>query len=338
MSGTSVVLYFQLQEIALPVPPEHLQLLESRFPTVVFRAVDERAELPAALTDAEVFYGWHLPADAFAAAQRLRWVHMAAAGVEANLFPALVQSPIVVTNSSGLHAAAMGEHVIGMMIALARNLATAMRLQQSRTWDRGNIITDGIGIRELHGANLLVIGLGPVGAAVARYAHALGMVVKAIRRNPTLAAPPGVEEVCGRENLAQLLGWADFVVLALPSTTETARLLDRDLLAAMRPTTFLVNVARGTVVDEPALVDALAAGRLAGAALDVFDAEPLSSSHRLWTLPNVIVTPHVSGYTPGYLDKALALFMDNLERHVRGTPLRNVVDKAAGYCRTRNPD
>jgi phosphoglycerate dehydrogenase-like enzyme len=333
MSQTTVALHLHLHEIALPVPQEHLDLLAARFPAVRFLAANDAEALRAVLPRADAFYGWQFPRDLFATAGRLRWIHMASAGVEANLFPDLVRSRVVVTNSSGLHAACMAEHVIGTMIALARNFPEAMRLQAERRWDRAAVITAGAGIRELRGSVVAVFGLGPVGATVARYAAALGMRVLGVRRSMNRGTPPGVVEVAGPEDRDRILAAADFVVLALPATGETRRIIDARALAAMKPGAFLINVARGSVVAEDALVAALSSQRIAGAALDVFADEPLPADSPLWGLPNVIATPHVSGYTPGYLDKALELFMNNLDRFERGDALENVVDKALGYCR-----
>jgi len=164
-------------------------------------------------------------------------------------------------------------------------------------------------------------------------AAALGMRVRILRRDPQRAVP-GAEAVCGPEHLRELLGWADFVVLAVPLTAETRHLIGADELRCMRSDAFLINIARGEVVDEAALVRCLRAGGLAGAALDVFTEEPLPAQHPFWSLPNLVITPHISGYTPTYFQRMLEIFEDNLERYLGGRALRNVVDKQLGYART----
>ena len=178
---------------------------------------------------------------------------------------------------------------------------------------------------------MAVLGLGPIGAAIAADSAALGATVRGLRRHPPAQAPPPYEAVVGPEGLPDLLGWAHFVVLAVPHTPETEGMIGERELGLMRRDAVLVNVARGSVVDEAALVDALRRGVIAGAGLDVFEEEPLPASSPLWALPNVILTPHVSGATPRYLERALDLFVENLARYLEGRPLRNLVDHVLGY-------
>lgn len=325
-----VVTYFFWKEIAWVLADEDCRRLEARFPGISVVAVDDPAALAAALADAEVFLGFHLPPAAFAAATRLRWMQSATAGVEENLYPELAASDLVLTNAAGLHAVAIPEHVLGQMLVLARNLHEAVRLQGTRTWDRLRCITFGSGIRELDGGRLAILGAGPIGAGLARKASALGLRVRVLRRHATRPLD-GAEAVLPPESLLDLLAWADFVVVALPLTAETRGVIGAAALAAMRPEAFLINVGRGELVDEPALVSALERGAIAGAALDAFVEEPLPAAHPFWALPNLVLTPHVSGYTPNFLGKVLNLFEDNLERYLAGRPLRNVVDKEMGY-------
>jgi phosphoglycerate dehydrogenase-like enzyme len=298
---------------------------------VQITSVEEAAELPGVLPDAEVFVGWHFPRDLFAAAHKLRWVHTASAGVEANLFPEMCASDVVLTNSTGLHEVCIPEHVFGQMLLLARNFHEAQRMQQRHEWGRFQVITFGPTIRELHGSNLAILGAGPIGRNVARLASAFGMHVRVMRRNATQPAP-SAEAVVPPSKLLELLAWADFVVCALPLTAETQGLIGADGFRAMRSSTFLINVGRGESIDDDALVDALRKGAIGGAALDAFREEPLPPEHPLWTLPNVIITPHVSGYMPDYFQRALALFEDNLGHYLHREPMRNVVDKRLGYA------
>ena len=187
-------------------------------------------------------------------------------------------------------------------------------------------------MQPLAGRTLGVVGYGDIGREVARRAHALGMRVVALRRRPELSAgDPLADELLGEDRLLELMARADDVVVATPLTPRTRGLVGRDAIAALKPTAVLVNVGRGPVVDEQALVEALAAGRIRGAALDVFETEPLPAGHPLWTLPNVLLSPHCADHVPGWVEAATRAFLDELERYRRGEPLRNVVDKTHGY-------
>ena len=326
-----VVMFFRLKEIRWSVSDTDLAAMRAEFPTLEFVAVEEEADLAAALPDAEVFFGWTLPREHFGAMKKLRWMHTPNAGVEANLFPEFVASDVVLTNGTGLHSVSIPEHVLALMLALGRNLHLAARLQARREWNRFGAIAFGSGIRELHGSNLAILGAGAIGASLAERASALGMRVRVLRRRADRPVA-GAEAVVGPESMHELLAWADFVVLATPLTAETRNLIDARALDAMKSSAFLINIARGEVVDDDALVDALRRGRIAGAGLDVFREEPLPPESPYWELENAIVTPHVSGYTPGYFEKTLALFRDNLRRYLGGETMRNRVDKRLGYA------
>jgi phosphoglycerate dehydrogenase-like enzyme len=328
-----LVAQFQLKEVRWSVPEASLASWRARFPQLEVVSLDEPGEVAAALPDADIFFGWRLPAEDFTAARRLRWFHSALAGIEDCLFPALVDSEVVLTNSTGLHSTCIPEHVITQILVLAHNFHEAARLQARREWNRFGMIMAGSGIRDVHGARLAVLGAGPIGENVVRLAAGLGMGVRVMRRDASQPVAHA-EAVVPPSALHELLGWADFVVLAVPLTAETRHLIGAAELRAMKSTSYLINIARGEVVDEAALLACLRAGGLAGAALDVFDAEPLPAESPFWELPNVVITPHVSGYMPQYFDRMLALFEDNLERFLAGRPLRNVVDKRLGYART----
>ena len=325
-----LVAWFRLQEIQWSLPPDMVADLERRQPGIDVVTPADEAELATALNDAEVFFGWTFPREHFAGAPRLRWMHSANAGIEANLFPEMVASPAILTNAAGLHDVCIPEHVLALMLALARNLHESMRLQSQRRFERFTAIAFAGGVRELHGSKLAILGAGAIGKALARLAAALGMHVRAMRRRADRAVEPA-EVVVGPERPHDLLGWADFVVLATPSTPQTRQFIDRAALAAMRPSAFLVNVGRGDAIDEAALVDALRTRAIAGAGLDTFLVEPLPAEHPFWGLDNLILTPHISGYTPAYFQRTIDLFADNLARFVRGESLRNVVDKQLGY-------
>jgi phosphoglycerate dehydrogenase-like enzyme len=281
-----------------------------------------------------VFYGFRFPPELLARAPRLRWIQSASAGVE-DMARALRGRDVVLTNAAGVAAAPIAEHALGVILMFCRNLHVAGRRQSEARWDRFGVMSGtGTPIRELRGSRVLIVGLGPIGRILADDCSGLGAIVRGVRRNPSDSPVRPFESVAGPQALDSLLPWADFVVLAVPDTAETHHLIGERQLALMRADAYLVNVARGSVVDEDALVAALQRGAIAGAGLDVFQEEPLPSSHPLWSLQNVILTPHVSGVTPQYFERALALFTDNLARHLEGKPLRNTVNQELGYPST----
>ena len=327
----NVVAFFKLNEVRWLLSEQDRRRIETRH-GVHADAVDDEQELANVMPGADVFVGWHFPRAHFAAAKRLRWIHSASAGIEANLFPEAVASDVILTNSTGLHDVCIPEHVLGQMLVLARNFHEALRLQARHEWGRFQIISHGASIRELHGSHLAILGAGPIGRNLAHLARALGMRVRVMRRDASRSLPD-VEAVVAPGAMMELLAWADWVVCALPLTAETRGLIGTEALRAMRSSTYLINVGRGETVDEEALLQALRSGAIAGAALDVFVEEPLPAAHPFWSLPNLVLTPHISGYMPNYFQKALALFEDNLDRYVHGRPLRNVVDKQLGYAR-----
>lgn len=327
-----IVTFFHLKEVRWALPDSERRRLEARFPGVHVVSVEDPAELMPALADAEVFAGFQFPRRYFAGAKRLRWVHSASAGIEANLFPELLASNVILTNSAGLHAVSIPEHVLGQMLVLARNFHEALRLQGRAEWNRFGVISFAGGVRELHGSRLAVLGAGAIGQNLTRLAAALGMEVRVMRRDATRPVP-GAARVVPPAALHDLLAWADWVVCALPLTDETRGMIGSAALGAMRSSAFLLNVGRGEHVDEDALVQALRRGAIAGAALDVFNQEPLPADHPFWSLPNLVLTPHISGYTAYYFTKVIEIFENNLDCFLSGRPLHNVVDKQLGYAR-----
>jgi phosphoglycerate dehydrogenase-like enzyme len=312
------------------IPAAQVEWLRREFPQHVFvHAPDHEAAL-AAMPGADVAFSSRITAAHLAAAPRLRWVHSPAAGVGAMLFPEMIARDVVMTNSRGISAGSIAEHTIAVALSLLRSLPYALDCQRERRWAQDDF-EGPKSIRLLRGAEVLVVGLGAIGSEVARLADAFGARVTGIRRRPDAGAPPGVSAIAGPEDLRRELPRADVVVIAAPQTNATVHLIGAAELARMKPDAVLVNVSRGKLVDEAALAGALAAGRLRGAALDVFDHEPLDAGSPLWGRGDVIVTPHVSGFHAGYWRDAAALFAGNLRRFEAGAPLRNVVDKQAGY-------
>jgi phosphoglycerate dehydrogenase-like enzyme len=331
--SVKVLVNFHLgTDVRVRVSEDTLTTLRRRFPGTTFEPADDRETLAREARDTDVFYGFEFPPDLVPDAPRLRWIQSISAGIERNLAAPIIQRGIWVTNGSGIASTGIAEHVLAVMLAFCRNHHVAARLQQQGRWDRPAVMAGtGTPIRDFAGSRVAVLGLGPIGSTVARYSGALGATVRGMRRRPSGEVPPPYETIVGPDGLDGLLEWSDFVVLAVPHTPETERLIGAREFELMRPESYLVNVARGSVVDEPALIEALGRGAIAGAALDVFAEEPLPPSSPLWTLPNVILTPHYAGATPRYFERALALFIDNLDRYLAGQPLRNLVDPALGY-------
>jgi phosphoglycerate dehydrogenase-like enzyme len=285
-----------------------------------------------AVADAEVYFGFGITRPLFLAAKRLRWVHSAAAGVRGALFPEMLASPVLLTNSAGIHAIPIAETVVGGLLYLLRGLDMAVEQQRDGRWDKSRFVADDSALRELGDCRVLIIGTGGIGSEVARRVAAFGAQCVGIRRHATRGAPPGFERVVGPESFDDELPEADVVVLAAPLTTETAGALDAARIDRLRRGAIVVNVARGALLDEDALAAAVAARRIRGAVLDVFRHEPLAADSPLWQLRSVLVTPHVSPVSPGrFWPRQLELFLDNWRRYLDGAPLRNVVDKRAGY-------
>lgn len=288
-----------------------------------------------AVPGAEVYVGFGVPEPLFRAATegpgaRLRWAHTASAGAGGSLHAAMRASDVVLTNAAGIYAEPMADTVLAMMLHFARGLDFAVRAQAGRRWWKEPWEGADAPVRELAECTVGIVGLGGIGRAVARRAAALGMRVLATRRGPG-GGPEGVEVLAGAEGLERLLPRSDFLVVTVPLTEATRGMIGEAELRRLPPGAVLVNVARGGVVDEDALVAALASGRLRGAGLDVFAREPLPADSPLWSLPNLLVTPHVSGTSHRYWRRQTDLILDNIRRYLAGEPLRNTVDKEAGY-------
>jgi len=300
-----------------------------------------------AVPAAEVYFGYGIPAELLEAGARLDWVHSGAAGVGGSLTPTMLASPVVFTNSAGIHAPPMAETVLAMLLHFGRGLDFAVDAQRRAEWSTDPYYVAGAPLSELSTSTIGIIGFGGIGREVARRVASLGATVIASKRSPPrgdekeLEAVAGggslgaqIEIVSGRSGLDELIRRSDAVVVAAPGTPETRGLIDDDVLSRMKAGAVLINVARGSLVDEEALVDALRAGRLRGAGLDVYAQEPLPSDSELWALPNVVLTPHVSAVTRGFWQRETELILRNLSRYLAGSPLTewdNVVDKRAGY-------
>jgi phosphoglycerate dehydrogenase-like enzyme len=284
------------------------------------------------IAEAEAYFGFGVTADLLAAAPRLRWVHSAAAGVGNVLKSGIADTDILLTNAAGIHSIPMAEFIIGGLLHFMRGLDVAIDQQRRGEWSKAFYVADDSPLRELGDTRVLIVGTGGIGGATATRLSALGATCVGVRRRPELGAPPGFSSVVGVTELDGELARAQVVVLAAPLTADTSRLMSRERLERLPRGAIVVNVARGALMDEEALADLLEMGRLRGAVLDVFNEEPLSPQSRLWGLRSALVVPHVSPVSPGrFWPRSLDLFLDNWHRYANGQPLRNLVDKHAGY-------
>jgi phosphoglycerate dehydrogenase-like enzyme len=261
----------------------------------------------------------------FPKATRLRWLHSFSAGVETILFPELVASPVVLTNARGVYKTSLAEFVIASALYFAKDLPRMLRNQDAGVWGQYDV-------EELQGKVMGIIGYGETGRACAELARPFGMTLFGLRRRPELSqGDPLLDRVFRTEGLLEMLALSDYVVLAAPATNATRMLIGEPEINAMKPQAVLINVGRGSSVDEAALIRALEGNRIRGAALDVFATEPLPAGHPFYGLKNLLLSPHIADHTPNWQALPLQFFLANLERFVQGLPLRNIVDKHAGY-------
>jgi len=292
---------------------------------VVGEAIEEFRAAPAPDALFVCSMGRRLVEPVLGLAPTVRWIHSRSAGVEYLMFPAVTDSPVPLTNARGVFSASLGEFVMAAVLFFAKDFPRMRRSQAARTWDPFDVDW-------AQGRTLGIVGYGDIGRAAAERARAFGMKILALRRNlEATRADPLVDEAIPLERKADLMARADYVVVAAPLTPETRGLVGPAEIAAMKPTGVLINVGRGPIVDEAALLAALQAGRIRGAALDVFNIEPLPSAHAFYGLDNVLLSPHCADNTPGWLEGSMHFFLENLEHFRAGRPLLNIVDKARGY-------
>ena len=304
-------------------PEEDLARVRAVSGALVVEKAASREEGQARASEAEVILAGHWSDELWKAAPRLRWVQSWGAGVEWMLTSDFAASPVILTNAQGIYATPIAEHVLAFLLHFARGLDRHVRHQPEHRWQHAGVV-------ELRGSTLGIIGLGGIGAEVARLAKGFGMRVIAIRRRPDRPSQVA-DEVRGPEALPWLLGESDFVAVCAALTPSTRELLGEAELRHMKPTAYLVNIGRGGLIAEEALIEALRERRIAGAGLDVFAQEPLPPDSPFWDLPNVLITPHSAGNSPRSHARLMALFCENLRRYLAGEELLNVVDKAAGY-------
>ncbi len=309
------------------LPETELARVRAIAPEMRLLVTRDHDEIESALDEIEVAAGG-FPHGLLPRAHNLRWLQQWGAGADWLLrYPEAVELDFVLTNASGVHPIPISEHILAFLLAFGRGFHRAARAQERSEWiprDQQESLF------ELEGKTMVLVGVGAIGERTATVATALGMRVLGVRRDPSVGTPD-VEVMSGHDQLLDLLPEADFVVLTVPLTRETQGMIGERELRAMKPTAYLVNIGRGDTVQESALIRALREGWIAGAGLDVFETEPLPVDSPLWEMKNVIITSHYAGITPHYHERAMAIFLDNLQRYRAGEPLRNVVDKKIGY-------
>jgi phosphoglycerate dehydrogenase-like enzyme len=323
---------------------ERLRRLESRLPFIL-RVASSGDPIPDEVwAEVEVLYtSFGTPLPARDRVPRLRWVQLYSAGVDSIVEHPLFATDVVFTTSSGVHAICIGEYVLAMMLAWFHHLPALFEWRHQSTWPDSRSRATFFQQDEAHGKTIGVVGYGSIGRHVARLASALGMRVLAMHRStvhgdqgfsfPDVGDPAGSLPECyyTPDQVHEMLARCDVIAITAPLTPQTHGLIDDAAFAAMRPDAFLINCARGAICDEAALVRALTQRRIGGAALDVFVDEPLPSEHPLWRLPNVILSPHISGLSLRYAERAAMIFEENMRRYLAGEPLVNAVDKVRGY-------
>lgn len=281
-------------------------------------------EIAKHLKDADIVAGFPWVISSIKVAKKLKWIHTFSAGMDKVLTPEVVKSKVIVSNSSGIHAIPIAEHVLGFMLNFTRKFYHSFRKQQKKVWERNQDLT------ELRDKTVLVIGLGNIGTQVARLSSCFGAHIMAIKQD-IKDKPEFVSKVYSINHLEKILSKADFVVLCLPLTPQTHHLFNMKKIKLMKKSAVLINIGRGGLINEKELIEALDKKIISGAGLDVTEEEPLPKESKLWKMENVVITPHHSGWSEKYMDRAIDLFCLNLQAYLKGERLPNLVDKARGY-------
>jgi phosphoglycerate dehydrogenase-like enzyme len=304
--------------------------LQQKFPDQHFLQLQNYDRVPGEIADTDVFIGWSLRPEQFVAAKKLRWIHSPAAAVHQLMYPELIKSSVALTNSTGIHGAVVAEHAIAVLLALAKRLPQAMQYKAKHQWSQDQLWHGSPRPREVADSTVLVMGMGSIGREFTARAKALGMKVLAVRENPAKGLS-GADEVYSPEQIDEVLPQADYVLLCTPVTPATTAIMNAARLSKMKPDAYLINVARGPLIDETALLEALQHRRIGGAALDVFNEEPLPPDSPFWSLDNLLITPHTAAVTERLWERHYRLIVDNMKRFLAGQPLLNEVDKGRGY-------
>jgi len=308
----------------------YLKGLEPLFAQAKVLVTDDPAKIAELAPEADVvlngeFKDPQLFQAAFRQASRMRWAHVLSAGIEHVLTPEIIASPVPLTNGRGVFRRPLAEWAISAMLHFQYDHRRLLRQQAAGIWEAFDI-------EELHGTTVGIVGYGEIGRAVAERAKPFGCRMLALRRKPEASAgDPLVDRAYGPAQINEMLAECDFVVAAAPSTPGTRGLVGREQIAALKASAVVINIGRGPVIDEAALIAALESKKIRGAALDVFDVEPLPAGHAFYRLENVLLSPHSADHTPGWRESAVQFFVENFERFMKGETLQNVVDKHAGY-------
>jgi Phosphoglycerate dehydrogenase and related dehydrogenases len=290
--------------------------------------VNSQAALEAMPDDAEVILHWAGPRalvrSAFLGSQHLRWVHSRSAGLDSMLFPELIESTIPLTNGTGVFSQSLGEFALAVILYFAKDIRRLLRNQEACRWEQFDV-------EELPGQTVGIVAYGDIGRAVASRVHAMGMRVLALKRHAPSTHDPLVNRFYAPDELHAMLAQCDYVVSAAPLTAETHHMIGDEAIAAMKSNAVVINIGRGPVIDQAALVRALAEGRIKGAGLDVFEQEPIPADDPIFKLPNILISPHSADHTKDWLNQAMRFFLEQYQRFSAGEPLHNIVQKHLGY-------
>jgi phosphoglycerate dehydrogenase-like enzyme len=315
--------------LSAPDEPQLTMLDELRETASVVVGISVQAFEKAAVS-ADIIFNWSgslsLIRDVFLLSPRVRWVHSRSAGLERTLFPELIASDVIMTNGSGVFSPSLGEFALGAILYFAKDFRRMIRNQMAGRWEPFDVLP-------ISGQTVGIVGYGDIGRAVASRVRAMGMNVLAVKRHLPAQnnSDPLADRIYSPDQRCEMLSQCDYVVVAAPLNAETVGLITESEFAAMKPSAVIINVGRGPVIDEKAMIKALSQHKIKGAALDVFDEEPLPAGHPFYKLENVLLSPHCADHTPDWLDNAMRFFIAQFERFRRGDPLRNIVDKNLGY-------
>ncbi len=315
--------------LANPTEPQ-LAMLEQLPPETHIAVGNSVEAFHTAAPKADVIFNWSqgggLLRDVFLMCPHVQWIHSRAAGLDGQLFSELIESPVPMTNGTGVFSQSLGEFALASILYFAKDLRRMVRNQMAGTWEQFDIT-------EIAGQTVGIIGYGDIGRAVASRARAMGMQVLAVKRKgaPLYNVDPMVTQIYGPDRRLEMISRCDYIVVAAPLTPETRGMVGVAEFEAMKPEAVIINLGRGPVIDEAAMVDALTKGQIKGAALDVFDKEPLPDGHPFYKLENVLLSPHCADHTPDWLDQAMRFFVEQFDRYRTGVPLKNIVNKPLGY-------
>jgi phosphoglycerate dehydrogenase-like enzyme len=315
--------------LSAPDEPQLTMLDELRETASVVVGISVQAFEKAAVS-ADIIFNWSgslsLIRDVFLLSPRVRWVHSRSAGLERTLFPELIASDVIMTNGSGVFSPSLGEFALAAILYFAKDFRRMIRNQMAGRWEPFDVLP-------ISGQTVGIVGYGDIGRAVASRVRAMGMNVLAVKRHLPAQnnSDPLADRIYSPDQRCEMLSQCDYVVVAAPLNAETLGLITESEFAAMKPSAIIINVGRGPVIDEKAMIKALSQHKIKGAALDVFDEEPLPAGHPFYKLENVLLSPHCADHTPDWLDNAMRFFIAQFERFRRGDPLRNIVDKNLGY-------